>query len=240
MTRFAQAERQALADVLTKVGPEAPTLCSGWLTADLAAHLVVRERRPDAAPGLVVSALGSWTDRVRNHERDTHSYRELVNRFRRGPSFWNPLALPVLNEAANAMEFFVHHEDVRRAQPDWHPRDLLLQYQQALWASLGRAGRMMMRNAPVDIRLVAEGFGEIPVRTHGGKKLDTAIPNLVRGDLAYVEESRPEVKLTGPPSELMLFAYGRQSVAQVTCTPIGFTENAESIVELLIHGKFGV
>src|SRR5690606_24047731 len=42
MTEHARAERHALADLLMAVGPDAPTLCAGWTTAHLAAHLVVR------------------------------------------------------------------------------------------------------------------------------------------------------------------------------------------------------
>ena len=46
---FARDERIALCDLLDETGPEAPTLCEGWRTLDLAAHLVLREHRPDAA-----------------------------------------------------------------------------------------------------------------------------------------------------------------------------------------------
>ena len=47
---IAQSERQALCSLLEDRGPLAPTLCEGWTTADLAAHLYVRERKPLAAP----------------------------------------------------------------------------------------------------------------------------------------------------------------------------------------------
>ena len=50
---LAQQERNTLCDLFVELGSEAPTLCEGWSTADLAAHLVVRERRPDSGPGLV-------------------------------------------------------------------------------------------------------------------------------------------------------------------------------------------
>ena len=39
-------ERSELCDLFLAVGPEAPTLCDGWTTLDLAAHLVVREHDP--------------------------------------------------------------------------------------------------------------------------------------------------------------------------------------------------
>ncbi|WP_346995752.1 maleylpyruvate isomerase N-terminal domain-containing protein, partial [Dietzia sp. SLG310A2-38A2] len=43
---LAQRERSALVETMRAAGPEAPTLCAGWTTRDLAAHLVVREARP--------------------------------------------------------------------------------------------------------------------------------------------------------------------------------------------------
>ena len=47
MTSLARRERISLCDTFTRTGPDAPTLCSPWTTADLAAHLVIRDRRPD-------------------------------------------------------------------------------------------------------------------------------------------------------------------------------------------------
>ena len=46
--------------------PDAPTLCEGWKTRDLAAHLVVRERRPDATLGIAVPFLADYTAKVQN------------------------------------------------------------------------------------------------------------------------------------------------------------------------------
>src|ERR1700754_3004842 len=45
MSRFVRSERQKLADLFASLGPDAPTMCTGWATRDLAAHLVIRERR---------------------------------------------------------------------------------------------------------------------------------------------------------------------------------------------------
>ena len=47
MTHLAELERAALCDTLEAVGPDVPTLCDPWTTAELAAHLVIRDRRPD-------------------------------------------------------------------------------------------------------------------------------------------------------------------------------------------------
>ena len=57
-------ERAALCDTFDKYGAEAPTLCEGWLTLDLAAHLVAREARSDAAIGLVIPAFAGHLQRV--------------------------------------------------------------------------------------------------------------------------------------------------------------------------------
>ena len=57
----AQTERAALCELFAEVGPDAHTLCGEWTTRDLAAHLVVRERRPDAAIGIIVSKAAGYT-----------------------------------------------------------------------------------------------------------------------------------------------------------------------------------
>ncbi|HEY0698515.1 MAG TPA: TIGR03085 family protein, partial [Micromonospora sp.] len=65
MSRYARSERLALADLMLALGPDAPTLNEGWDTRDLAAHLIVRERRPDAAAGILLRPLGAHAERVR-------------------------------------------------------------------------------------------------------------------------------------------------------------------------------
>src|SRR5215467_11727435 len=61
---YARDERAALCALFDETGPQAPTLCAGWRTADLAAHLVLRERRPDAAVGILGGPLARHTQRV--------------------------------------------------------------------------------------------------------------------------------------------------------------------------------
>ena len=53
---YSRQERQALCDDLQAAGPDAPTLCVGWTARDLAAHLVLRERRLDAGADAVLAA----------------------------------------------------------------------------------------------------------------------------------------------------------------------------------------
>jgi uncharacterized protein (TIGR03085 family) len=141
-TSVARAERDALCDLLEELGPDAPTLCEGWATADMAAHLVVRERRLDAGPGLVIPALHGRTERLERERRDSTPYDELVRLVRTGPPL--PMRLPVVHEAANAAEYFVHHEDVRRPNGR-SPRPADAERDEALWRQLRLGGARALR-----------------------------------------------------------------------------------------------
>ncbi|MFG3510952.1 TIGR03085 family metal-binding protein [Streptomyces bobili] len=191
MSTFAKRERLLLADLLETAGPEAPTLCEGWRTRDLAAHVVVRERRPDAAGGLLVKQLASRLDKAME-EFTAKPYEELIQLIRTGPPRFSPFQLKQLDEASNIVEFYVHGEDVRRAQPDWTPRELDPVFQDALWTRLERTARLTGRGTPTGLVL----------RRPDGR---TAVAN--RGT--------PVVTATGEPSELLLLLYGRGGAAQV-------------------------
>lgn len=190
MSHFAQSERRSLCELFLRVGPDAPTLCEGWTAADLAAHLVVRERRPDAAPGIVLGALAGYTERVQRRVRDTMTWEELVDTVRRGPPF--PLRLRLVDEPMNTAEYFVHHEDVRRAGDGAEPRVLDPALEGVLWSRVRLMALVARRAAPCRLRLVAPGTGSVTVRA-----------------------ASPEVTVTGRPGELLLFLFGRTSVADV-------------------------
>lgn len=81
----AQRERAALVDTMREVGPDAPTLCEGWTTRDLAAHLVIREYRPDAAPGILIPFFASHTAKVQNQVSERNEWDELVGKVAAGP-----------------------------------------------------------------------------------------------------------------------------------------------------------
>ena len=140
---LAQQERRVFSYLLSELGPDAPTLCEGWTAADLAAHIVARERRPDSGPGLVWPPLAGHTDKVRTSIRDNTSWTELLARVRSGP----PLLLRPFDGPMNTVEFFIHVEDLRRAQPSWEPRPISRELEDALWARLGPGG-MPSRWAP--------------------------------------------------------------------------------------------
>src|SRR6201995_1940281 len=118
----AQHERAALVETLRAVGPDAPTLCEGWTAHDLVAHLVVRERRPDALPGLVFGPLASYTARVQTRLASSTAWEDLVELFASGPPLLS--LFKILDPVASIHEMFVHHEDVRRAQTGWEPREI--------------------------------------------------------------------------------------------------------------------
>lgn len=184
-SQLAQQERSVLCDLFGELGPDAPTLCAGWMTADLAAHLVARERRPDSGPGLVWPRLAAHTDRVRRSLRDGTPFEELVMRVRGGP----PFLLRPFDGPMNTVELFIHIEDVRRAQAGWAPRSISDELADALWARVGAGG--MARRVAATIALTSDARQ------------------------AKESGAGPRIEIQGPPGEQLLFGSGRQAVAQV-------------------------
>ena len=191
MSTHAKRERLLLADLLEASGPDAPTLCAGWRTRDLAAHLVVRERRVDAAGGILIKPLATRLERVQA-EFTAKPYEELIQLIRTGPPRFSPWAIKQIDEMANAVEFYVHAEDVRRAQPDWTPRSVDPVFADALWARLERSARLLGRKSPVGLVL---------------RRPD--------GRTVVARRGAPVVTVVGEPGELTLFLFGRQDAAKV-------------------------
>ncbi len=193
MTSYAHQERQAICTTFLRLGPDAPTLDDPWLTRDLAAHLVIRDSRPDLAAGLVVPLLKGRLETAMRRTADG-DWEPLVERVRQGPPRLSPMRIERLDEVVNLGEFFIHHEDVLRAQPGAEHRTLDVGLGRALWDALKGGSRLFFRGVPIGVVLVAEGFGR-----HVAKK-----PT----DLGTVV-------LRGAPGELTLFASGRSRVADV-------------------------
>jgi uncharacterized protein (TIGR03085 family) len=193
MTRFASRERQGLCDTFERVGPDAPTLCSPWLSRDLAAHLVVRERRPDVSAGIVLPALAGRLERVQKGYA-AWDWPRLINRVRSGPPAWSPTSLALVDEAMNTIEFFIHHEDVLRGGSMWSARELPADLESALWGSVARVARMQFARARVGVVLVAPAHGRQQV--HANTDLGAVV-------------------ITGTPGELLLYSMGRRGVALV-------------------------
>ena len=188
---LAARERAALADLLDEVGPDAPTCCAGWTAAHLAAHLVVRDRRPDAMAGFglertpIGGLLSRWSHRVEDRARERTPYADLVARVRSGP----PVRLPLVERLLNTAEFVLHHEDVRRARPGWGPRALTPGDQDVVWGSVRAFARLARR--PLLLR---------------------------RSDATGVQHrvgSGTPRTVTGEPLELLLWLSGRRDIARV-------------------------
>jgi uncharacterized protein (TIGR03085 family) len=184
---LARRERLELCDRALALGENAPTLCEGWVAKDLVAHLVIREHRPLAGIGIavpVLSGLAEW-EMTKVKRRD---FAVLVEKVR-DPGF-TPYALPPVDHLANTLEYLVHHEDLRRAQPGWEPRELDPGDQSRLWSQIRLAGRALARRAGVPLRI---------------RRSDT-------GETAVLRKGDGPVVVTGLPSEIVLLLFGRGQV----------------------------
>ncbi len=188
-------ERAELCDLFVAKGPDAPTLCEGWATLDLAAHLVMREHDPRSGLAILGGDRFSSLETKLMDRARAQGYEALVERLRAGPPLV-PWRMPGLRELLNLNEWFVHHEDVRRAGAGAaEPRDRP-DLDAALWTMLRRGSRMMLRKVKgTRVALAAPGFGEVPAQRDGSS-----------------------VRLVGGPQELMLYLNGRRSVAAVEVT----------------------
>jgi uncharacterized protein (TIGR03085 family) len=171
-------ERREICDLFLELGPDAPTLCEGWTTADLAAHMVLREH------------YQRWGDKRRATEK-AKGFPAVVARLRAGAPLI-PWRLPRLRNIFNGLEFFIHHEDVRRANGQG-PRPQEPDLEALSWRMSGFNGRRLSRAIrPYGIELVnPEGAR----RSYG---------------------SGTVVTLTGPASEMVLYMGGRRATAHVT------------------------
>lgn len=213
MEPMSRSERAALCNAALDAGEQAPTLCGSWTVKDLVIHLLVRERDPLGAPGILVPRLESLTDRAARRLAD-QDFTALVERVRQGPPKWSPMALPPLDRAVNTLEYFVHHEDIRRAGTDWEPRELTDREQKAIWKSIAVAGKGLVRSAGVPVE----------IRWAGDERERSAV--LRKGD--------DPVVVTGLPSEVALFLFGRDQHA-----PLDFA-GPDQQVERLRKGDLGL
>ena len=198
MTNFAVVERRHLAALLRRVGPDAPTLCEGWVTRDLAVHLIERDSRPDLIAGTVLPKIPVLSKRAQEADAQLRGqdWAELVSKVEK-PALYSPARLGPLDKRMNTAEFFVHHEDVRRAQETWHRRQLLQEEERDLWAALKLMGKALLRPEQDSVLLGANGYGSVT-----GGKAKTSTVRIVRGT----------------PSELLLWAFGRREQAEVAIT----------------------
>lgn len=186
-----RSEREGISDDLLSFGPDAPTVLDEWTAADLLDHLIIREYRPHLALGAMspVSAISDRAERAIEELRET-TWVEKIELFRAGPARFSPVR--PIDQLVNTGEYFVHHEDLLRAKPGWEPRDLGEPAERELWALLKRMARVLVR-ADVDVTLVSP-MGGLRVKAR---------------------RSEGSVRVHGPASELLLWAFGRDRVARV-------------------------
>jgi uncharacterized protein (TIGR03085 family) len=187
-----RSERISLAHAFTEAGEKQATLCQGWNTKDLLVHLIVRERRPDAAAGIVLPFLKPWREKV-ERELASGTYEELIETFKSGPGSFSPFALPGVDNVANLIEFVIHHEDVRRAQPNWQPRTETAELQLEIKRRLPKFSMLALRRSPVGVVM-----------------LDST------GQQIWLKRGNTTVELHGEPVEVLLYLSGRQQHAQVS------------------------
>lgn len=188
---MSQTERAELCDLALQVGEDQPTLCGEWNVKELIAHLLLREGSPEVL-GAAIPALSKLNERGLRRLA-AGNFAVLVERLRNGPPRLSPFAIPKVDVLLNTVEYFVHHEDIRRAQPAWSPRNLPSRHQDLLWKMLRVGGKRLVRQA---------GVGVVIERSDTGVR---AV--LKRGDSSVV--------VRGLPSEVVLFIYGRKSQADV-------------------------
>jgi uncharacterized protein (TIGR03085 family) len=192
MTTVARAERLQLCDLALEVGADAPTLCGDWDVKELVAHLLVRERSLLGAPGIVIPPLAGLTDReIARTARS--NLPTLVGRLRKAHSL---LGLPVIDPLVNTLEYFVHHEDIRRAQPEWEPRVLDQHTSAALWRAISMTGRGLVRPAGVPVTI---------------RDTDT-------GKTAVLRRGSDPVTVSGKVGEIVMFLHGRRQTAGLELT----------------------
>jgi uncharacterized protein (TIGR03085 family) len=101
------------------------------------------------------------------------------------------MAVPGLRTLTNLNEYFVHHEDVRRAN-GLGPRTDRPDLQDALWSQTRLGARLQLRKVRAGVELQRAG-GEV-VRGHSGQ---------------------PVCRISGDPGEIALYLNGRRGPAQV-------------------------
>ncbi len=194
---FVEPSREVLAETLLAAGPDSPTLCKGWQTRDLAAHLYLRERKARVGLGLLIKRLSKASDQATAELAATiktpEAYAKLVNTFRAGPPALSPMRIKALDESSNLIEYFVHTEDVRRAVDRWAPRALDEAYSDALWDELVKRAAILYRGVDLGIVLVSPS-----------------------GPRHVAKRAPVSVAIVGEPGELLMHAHGRTRHALVT------------------------
>ncbi len=180
-------------DALAAVDADAATLCAGWSAHDLAIHLWCIKRDPLAWAGLVLPVLSPLTQQRAELIRRRWSYAELISHLRSESGSIACMPLDRWEDHRHSLgEYYVHTQDV--ARPNSVPQPAPdAELQEALWLRAGAAARALRRRLPKGLVLQdPDGRRTKPGRGH------------------------PDIVVTGAPTELICWVYGRQSEAAVT------------------------
>ncbi|MGW8566684.1 TIGR03085 family metal-binding protein [Isoptericola sp. NPDC055881] len=200
---WAVQEREDLVRTFRSADPDAPTLCEGWDTRRLLAHLTQREQMPWGRVADAISRKPAGhepgLDKLTAQAMTGQGYAAMIDRFAHGAPRWSLMRWA--GDQLNTLEFHIHHEDIRRAGATVEPRVLSDAQQDALWHRLGMFARLGLRRSPVAVRLETPAGQSRTVRAGEG------------------------VTLIGEPLELALWVTGRRGPARVTLTgdsePVG-------------------
>ena len=205
---FVAASRAAFVAALYAAGPNEPTLVDQWQTQHLAASVYLRENPHQVTArvsGPSTAAMNTAIEKLAEESSSRKAFYSLVRKIGDGaepapsgkrPSLFKRVRNSMKQRRHDAdsllLEFFVHTEDIRRAQSRWAPRKLSDTYAGALFEQLREQARKYYGNAKT---------GYVLVRTNGERIVAK------RGTtLTYV---------TGPAGELVLHALGRPDHALV-------------------------
>jgi uncharacterized protein (TIGR03085 family) len=208
---FDDVERARLCDLLDDLGPLAPTLLDPWTARDIAAHLVLRERDPLAGPGLVLPGVWGRLAERRRRALALTDFTRLVATLRSGPprGFFR---IGWVRRIPNLNEFFVHQEDIRRANGRG-PRANDHAMDEALWSNVDTARWFLARR----------------LRSAGLELQWAGTAHTVRA-----RRGEPTARIAGPPGELLLYLFGRESAAQVEVS------GTDAAIEAVRHARFGM
>ena len=178
---------------------------------DIAAHLVLREHDSLAGPGLVLPGAWSRFAGRRQEALARQDFAGLVATFRAGPprGFFR---IGWVRRLASLNEFYVHHEDVRRAN-GCGPRASEQAMDEALWRNVSRGSWYLARR----------------LRGTGVELQWAGTARTVRA-----RRGEPAARIAGPPGELLLYLFGQQDAAQVEVS--GSAVAAEAVR----HARFGL
>ncbi|MCW2522351.1 MAG: hypothetical protein JWO63_686 [Frankiales bacterium] len=205
-------ERGALIATFRELGPDAPTLCAGWDTRTLLAHLIRRERSVlELGARLRLPIVTAKAEAAMDRYAEEHSFEDMLTTFGSGSPRYSIFAVPALAEPINLLEYVIHHEDCRRPA-GLEPRPLSAEFNQHVLKRLRPFAKLTMRKSPVGVSL--EPSGERPIRVGKG--------------------ATEPVVVAGQPVELALVATGRQAAAVVDYS------GDPDAVAALTAAKFGV